>query len=142
MIDSAGVFSTEEIPVASALAEIRMGGCDPDYHFLFARDLDKNLLGYTCYGPIPLTEHRYNLYWVLVNPQARGLGLGRELMAETERSIREAGGQHIYVETPGTDVYLDARRFYRHHGFTEFAICKDFYRNGEDKILFRKELGA
>lgn len=140
MIAAAPMFSPEEIPVASALAEIRMGSKDPDYHFLFARDPDRSLLGYTCYGPAPLTDRRFNLYWVVVNPKAQRQGMGRKLIDETEKRIRAAGGMHIYVETPSSDTYIEARTFYMHHGYRQLTVLKDFFRDGDDKVIFRKIL--
>src|SRR5690606_25367323 len=96
MIENAAVFSREEVPTAAALAEIRMGGNDADSHFLFARDQDHNLLGYTCYGPVPLTQQRFMLYWIVVNPKQQQQGLGKNLIVETELRIRKAGGIHVY----------------------------------------------
>jgi hypothetical protein len=36
----------------------------------------------------------------------------------------------------------DTRRFYRARGYAEEARIRDFYTFGEDKVIFRKALGA
>jgi len=38
------------------------------------------LHGYACYGPTPLTQGVYDLYWIVVDPQLSGKGFGRYLL--------------------------------------------------------------
>lgn len=141
LVARAGVFSPQEIAIAGELVEAALSGRDPGYCFLFCRDTASGVpLAYTCYGEIPLTDRRYDLYWIAVDPAWRGHGMAQRLLAETERRILAVtgGAAWLYAETSGTQPYAPARAFYLRHGFEEAARLTDFYRDGDDKIIFRK----
>ncbi len=139
LVTAAGIFRPEEISVACELAEARLNGTDASYHFLFARDV-RSVLGYACYGAIPLAEKSFDLYWIVVFPEAQGRGLGTQLLRATEAHVRNLGGRRVYAETSGTTAYFPAQRFYRSHGFTLAANLPDFYRDGDAKLIFQKRL--
>lgn len=140
LVNRSGVFTAAEVEIAGELAEAVLNGTDTSYHFLFFRDETGIPIAYTCYGEIPLTDKRYDLYWIVVDPACQGKGLAQQLLQETEKHIRAAGGTRLYAETSGTEAYAPAQAFYLKHGFTEAALLPDFYRNGDDKIIFCKSL--
>jgi len=140
MVAEVGVFSPEEIDVAEELAEDRFKlGAKSHYHFLLA-DSGGKLAGYTCFGRIPLTAERYDLYWIVTDKLAARQGIASKLIAETESSIRIKGGKAIYAETSSRTAYVPAHAFYRKHGFAELARLQNFYADGDDKIIFGKIL--
>jgi ribosomal protein S18 acetylase RimI-like enzyme len=106
---------------------------------LFAEDKDR-VLGYTCYGFIPATCGSYDLYWIAVDEQFRSQGLGKELMLKTEDVIRGIGGRLIYVETSSRDQYKPTHGFYESCGYQKEAFLKDFYAEGDSKIIYVKTL--
>lgn len=140
LVKDVGVFNAEEIKIARELAENSLSGHDPDYIFLFLRDEDGAPLAYTCYGIIPFTDKRFDLYWIAVSKQAQGQGLGKRVMIETEEHILSLGGRCIYAETSGTEKYIPARKLYLQQGFVEAAVLKDFYKDGDDKFIYSKNL--
>jgi GNAT superfamily N-acetyltransferase len=140
IVASTGVFRLAEIEVAVELVAERLAkGPASGYHFLFA-ECDGQTRGYACYGPIAGTLHSYDLYWIVVHRSAQGRSLGRLLLEEAERQVREAGGQRIYVETSGRDQYAPTRAFYEHFGYRREAVLPDFYAPGDDKIVYLKVL--
>ncbi len=140
IVTETGVFNAEEIDVAVELAEDRLKcGLDSDYHFVFA-DGEGEMLGYTCYGRIPFTDGRFDLYWIATAQGAQGRGLAAQLLAVTEAAVRGQGGKKLYAETSSRDVYLPAQRFYERHGFICEATLVDFYRAGDSKLTFVKSL--
>ena len=93
LVRTTGFFSEEEAAIAEELVDERMAKGDASgYFFLFAEERER-LLGYTCFGPIPGSVHSYDLYWIAVDPGAQGRGLGKKLMAESERIMAERGRQ-------------------------------------------------
>jgi hypothetical protein len=38
------------------------------------------------------------------------------------------------------EKYVSTRRFYERTGFTAEAVLKDFYRPGDDKVIYRLEV--
>lgn len=140
LVRAADVFNEEEIRVAGELVEDRLlFGDMSEFHFLFA-DMGSGLGGYTCYARIPLTEGRYDLFWIVVAPAYQKTGLGQALLRETEQRVRAAGGVALYAETSGRDLYAPAHAFYEKNGFKKAALLPDFYRDGDDKVIYWKVL--
>lgn len=111
------------------------------YHFVFAEAAGQ-LLGYACYGPIPATAVSYDLYWIAIRHADRGRGLGRWLLQVTEQRVWQSGGQRIYAETSGRELYRPTRNFYQRNGFRHEATLADFYAPRDDKIIYVKVLGG
>lgn len=136
-----GVFSRTEQAVAVELIEARLEeGRGSGYHFLFA-DVRGRPVGYCTWGPIPMTAASFDLYWIVVDPEYRGAGLGRALLAEAERDVARRGGTAVYIETSSRAEYARTRRFYLRAGYARAARLPDFYAPGDDKVIYRKRVG-
>lgn len=140
LVRRSGVFSSTEIDIAAELADAVLDGTDTSYQFIFYRDIAGNPIAYSCYGEIPLTDKRFDLYWIVVDPACQGQGLAARLIEETSARIAALGGSLLYAETSGTEAYSPARKFYAKHGFAEAARFPHFYRENDDKIVFVKKI--
>ena len=141
LVQQSGVFSDEEVIIAAELvAEAALKGeVKSGYSFFFIEEKGV-MLGYSCYGRVPLTENSYDLYWIAVNTECLQKGIARQLMQLTEDAIASAGGKQIYAETSSTENYLAARSFYLKIGYSECARQHNFYKAGDDKVTFVKAL--
>lgn len=143
LAQATGFFTAEEVAVAAELAEERLNkGPAGGYHFLFAEDAAKGLLGYACFGPIPCTRTSFDLYWIIVDPRRQGHGVGKRLIQAAEIQISALGGTRVYIETSSRDLYHPTRRFYERCGYALEAVLKDYYAPGDDKLIYRKSLPA
>ena len=97
-------------------------------------------VGYTCYGPICLTESSHDLFWIAVDKSCQGQKIGQLLLAKTEELIRAEGGGNIYIETSNRAQYLPTRSFYLRSGYQQEALLKDFYGPGDDKVIYSKKV--
>lgn len=141
IVNSSGFFYPDEVEVAVELARENLDK-GPDlsgYHFILAESGEK-VLGYTCFGPIPCAKNRYDLYWIAVHNQCRKMGLGKKLIWETEAKIKSLGGEKVYIETSSRDLYQGTRQFYLTCGYQVEAILKEFYDQGDDKVIYVKSL--
>jgi len=139
LVASTQVFSVEEIRVAGELVEdCLQKGATSEYRFLFIEESER-LIGYTCFGLIPFTDQRYDIYWIAVVPQYQQQGLGKELLQKTEEIISQMGGKIIYMETSSRDIYLPTRNFYSRNGYQKIAELENFYRDGDNKIIYSKK---
>lgn len=137
---STDFFTAEEVNIAVELVEERISkGTVSGYEFVLARQ-DGRTLGYTCFGPIPATTTAYDLYWIVVDADAQGHGIGRRLLEETVAAVRAMGGDKLYADTSSQEKYTPTRAFYRRQGFRKVAELKDFYRPGDNKVIFEKTL--
>jgi len=140
LVTITGFFSDEEVKVAGELAEEHLKtGTASGYLFLFAEQFGR-MVGYACYGPVPMTASSFDLYWIAVHPDLKRRGVGRRLLLECEKRIREAGGDRIYVETSSRAIYAPTRAFYEDMGYRQEAFLTDFYRPGDSKVVFLKRL--
>lgn len=147
LLVSTGVFSHEEIEVALQLFDVTMndrraGTVDapaPDYEFTGAFD-DSRLLGYACAGPTPATEGTFDLYWLAVDPTVQGNGIGRTIVRDVERQLRERGARMLLVETSSRPDYSKTRAFYARCGYAEAARIRDFYGPADDRIMLTTRL--
>ncbi|HPD56725.1 MAG TPA: GNAT family N-acetyltransferase [Smithellaceae bacterium] len=140
IVRASGFFSTAETEIAVELAQEKLElGSDSSYEFLFAEDAGR-VIGYACWGLIPATMGSYDIYWIAIQPQLRGRGIGKKLLTETEKIIFEAGGRQIYVDTSSRQQYEPTRIFYEKCGYHQGALLKDFYAPGDGKIIYVKIL--
>jgi len=137
---STGFFHPEEIEVAVSLVEDRLArGLSSGYHFLFVERFGRPA-GYSCFGPIACTVASYDLFWIAVHAGFQRQGIGKLLLDESERAIRELGGARVYIETSSRPQYEPTRRFYLGCGYTEAAVLTDFYAPGDSKVVYVKAL--
>jgi len=139
---AAGVFKPVEIACVEELwRAYRQQGEASGYVFLVYRD-GEQVWGYACFGPHALTEGTFDLYWIAVDPQARGRGIARALMERVENEVRRRGGRLLVVETSSTPEYVPARRFYESCGYRQEAVVHDFYATGDDLVIYTRLLAT
>ena len=140
LCESSGFFSPEEIGIAMELIEERIAkGEASGYHFLFA-EYGEKVHGYACFGPIPGTESSWDIYWIAVEEEKRGHGLGRKVQGEVEKRIALFGGTRIYIWTSSREQYHPTRRFYERLGYAREATLRDYYKPGEHLVIYAKPL--
>jgi len=138
-------FNAQEQAVAMEVIDEALAPDKNDYRVLVAvspgpAGEQERLAGFLCYGEIPLTDRRYDLYWIAVDPGLARAGVGGLLLAAMEAEIRSQGAALLYADTSSTPGYLRARRFYEKNGYAALCRLKDFYRPGDDRIIYGKEL--
>ncbi|HEX4414994.1 MAG TPA: GNAT family N-acetyltransferase [Lacipirellulaceae bacterium] len=137
-----GFFRPDEVDVAVELVDERLSrGPASGYYFVFA-EFDHRVCGYACYGPIACTVASFDLYWIAVDPDWQGRGLGGALIEAAKSQIGAAGGLRIYVDTSGQPKYAPTRSFYERYGFRCEARLVDFYAPGDDRIIYTKIIAA
>ena len=133
-------FKPSEVAVAEEVIDGSLQNpVKSGYYSLVAED-DSGILGYVCYGPTPLTEGTWDLYWEAVSRESRGQGVGGALTKAAEKEIREAGGRLVLIETSSAPMYEKTRRFHLGCGYEQIARIPDFYSPGDDKLVLRKRL--
>lgn len=124
---------------AVELVDLALTPNNKDYTVLVA-DRSGTLVGYACFGPTPMTEGTYDLYWIASDPAVRGQGVGASLISGMEADMRRRGARVIRIETSATEAYGPTRGFYASMKYTEEARFRDFYKVGDDLIILAKRL--
>ena len=139
LVTATGVFSEEEARVAGELAATTINGTET-YRFLFAETPGGALRGYTCFDRIALSAVSFDLFWIAVAPEARGTGLGQELLKRTAAFCKRKRGLWLFAETSSRAPYAAARAFYERTGFEKSVTFEDFYEPGDAKVMYRLKL--
>lgn len=131
-------FTPEEVEVAEEVIDSYLQKSLSSGYHIFVAEAASSVAGYVCYGPTPMTEGTWDMYWLAVDAGRQGQGTGRALMAFAEDRIRESEGRLIIIETSGRPKYEKTRRFHESQGYREVGRITDFYAPGDDKLFFEK----
>ncbi|TAK60704.1 MAG: GNAT family N-acetyltransferase [Bacteroidetes bacterium] len=139
ILEQTNVFTEEEIGIAVELMdEVIASPMQRDYDIYTAVGDDSQIVGYYCVGPTPLTRGTYDLYWIAVKPSSHQKGIGGLLIRHCEELVKSLGGRIVIAETSSMPHYDATRRFYRHQGYLEVGKIKDYYKLGDDLIIYAK----
>ncbi|MDP2932006.1 MAG: GNAT family N-acetyltransferase [Chloroflexota bacterium] len=134
-------FKPSEVVIAEELLDSYLNSpTDSGYYVLVAEVDSAAVAGYVCYGPTPLTETTWDIYWMAVDPELKGRGIGNALLSAAEEQIRTRHGRLAVIETSGTPQYEKTRHFYFARGWEKICQIADFYAPGDDQVLFIKRL--
>ena len=139
------LFTEEEVRCAVELVDIFLDPEHPernDYVTAVIEEADGVLHGYVTFGPTPLTDGVYDLYWIAVDPKQQGRGFGQILLRFVENEVRRRKGRMLLIETSSKGSYASTMHFYERAGYSEISRIKDFYRIEDDKLVFCKRLTA
>ncbi|HEV2671082.1 MAG TPA: GNAT family N-acetyltransferase [Gemmatimonadales bacterium] len=133
-----GLFREEEVATAVELLDESLDG-DEDYQFLGAFD-DDQLVGYACWGPTPDTAGTHDLYWIVVDRERQGAGVGTQLLRDVESRLTAHGARLVVVETSSRADYGPTRAFYETRGYARTATIPGYYAPGDDLVIYTKDL--
>lgn len=90
IVAATGFFSSEEVEIAAELVTEALERGEAAGNRFVIVECGGRVAGYACLGPIPLTASSYDPYWIAVQQQHQGLGLGRRLIEAAEQAARAA----------------------------------------------------
>jgi ribosomal protein S18 acetylase RimI-like enzyme len=134
-----GNFLAMEVAVAMEVCEEAARQPFQEYYGYCAK-VGAVVAGFIVFGLIPMTDRCWDLYWIGVAPAFARTGVGLLLASAMERVITDLQGRQIHIDTSSLPTYIPACRFYEKMGFTLEARLKDFYRQGDDKLIYVKIL--
>jgi len=85
-------------------------------------------------------EGVWELLWIGVALCVQGSGVGAALLADAEVQSRAAGARILIISTASTASTARARAFYVRNGYQESGRIANFYAEGDDKVIFVKQL--
>lgn len=134
--DATDLFPSELLPQIAApfLA-------NPEFNDIWLScELNNNIVGF-CWGVSEkLTDGTWNMLSIAVDPSHQATGVGTALVFQFEAIVRERGARIIIVDTSSLPEFEHARQFYLKNEYTQEARVRDFWNQGNDKIIFWKQL--
>jgi len=140
-----GLFRPEDVDTLRDILDAYHAegeGEDEGNHTAATYELDGRVVGYVYYADsAALADRTWYLWWIAVDKGLQGRGVGRELLQYAEADARRRGARLMLIETSGVPAYEPTRRFYLKNGYDREAVIRDYYRDGDDLVVFRKRLG-
>ena len=136
VIDSSELFPSEMLD--DMIADYLNNPNTNDVWFTATEENIPVALGYC--APEKLAEGTYNLYAIAIQQGLQGKGIGKMMMAYVEDYLRKNSKRILIVETSGDPEFESTRQFYKSLNYTEEAVIRDFWAEGEDKVVFWKKL--
>jgi ribosomal protein S18 acetylase RimI-like enzyme len=135
-----GLFESDQVEELAQMLNQHFSA-ETDSPDLWFTDADDEPVGVAYVSPERMTEGTWNLYLIAIHPDRQRQGRGAALLSYVEKILTERGERVLLVETSGLEDFEYVRVFYRKSGYDEEARIREFYRAGDDKIIFRKALG-
>jgi len=133
-------FKDAEVAVAEEVIDSYLSDPVKSGYYILVAETSSSIAGYICYGPTPLTEGTWDIYWLAVSPNRQSQGIGKKLIAFAEEAVLQSKGRMVIIETSSQPLYESARRFYSGQGYELGCRIADFYAIGDDKLVLIKRL--
>ncbi len=143
ILAAVGNFTADEIKTAIELVDEWLTGGEASGYFTYVLESSTDafpIVGYICFGEAPLTTGTYDLYWIAVDTKHHRGGFGKKLVTFAEGEIVRRGGRMLLIETSSQETYGATIKFYEGAGYDIAARIKDYYKQGDDKLIFYKRL--
>jgi ribosomal protein S18 acetylase RimI-like enzyme len=136
VLDDTGLFPREMLPDM-----IRAFFSEREINEIWLTCDDNGLPVGFCYAaPEKLAEGTYNMLAIAVLSSFQHKGYGGAIISKLEDMLREQGHRIIIADTSGSDEFAKTREFYKKNGYTKEAVIRDFWSEGNDKIVYWKSL--
>ena len=133
-------FSDAEIAIAEELIDICIEKPEQKDYYAYVAEEESHVAGFLLLGPTPATTGTYDMYWIAVDPAFQGQGVARKLDEFAVSFVRERGGYLLIAETSSQPSYERTRAFYTKQGYETLARIADYYKPGDDQIIFGKRV--
>jgi len=137
-----GLFDADELEFFSAMMIDCFNGDMPGHAWLVLdggpSTENPSLVGAAYFAPEVMADGVWNLWFIGVHPEHQGAGHGSKLLNAVEDAVRQNDARLLLVETSGTDEMELTRQFYVKANYDQEARIRDFYKAGDDKVVFRK----
>lgn len=135
------LFNTDELRLMSDLVDSYFDETLGEGHYWIVSD-DDGITSAAYYAPESFGQNVYNLYFIGVLPNGQGQGIGSSMLKYVENHLKELKQRLLLVETSGLASFEKTRGFYLKNNYEKEATIREYYKEGDDKIIFRKKLSV
>lgn len=133
------LFNNDELKFMSNLVDDYFDGTLGEGHYWIVSD-DNGITSAAYYAPESFGQDVYNLYFIGVLPNHQRKGTGSSILKYVENHLKELGQRLLLIETSGLPNFEKTRQFYLKNNYEKEATIREYYKEGDDKIVFRKKL--
>ncbi len=136
ILDTSGLFPSEYLE--DMISEYLSNQGSEEIWFTYLQDEQPVGFGYCV--PEKLTDGTYNLLAIAVDKTLQHKGIGSKMVSYLEDELKRQQKRILLIDTSSSEEFVLTRSFYLKLGYTNVATIKDFWKEGEDKIVFYKKL--
>lgn len=136
VLDSIELFPSEMLD--DMIADYFDNANSEDIWFTSTENDKPIAIGYC--APEKLTDGTFNLYALGIHSNIQGKGIGGKMMSFIENHLKKEGKRILIVETSSTNDFKSTRKFYENLNYKKEAVIRDFWEEGDDKIIYWKKL--
>ena len=125
----------------SAAIETAIAAYDPDARAAVAIT-GNQLIGLILYGSIAGAVGTGRVHLVITSPNHRRRGVATSLLQTSITRLAADGTRVIFVELPDDPALAPGKRLLLRAGFRVDATVPDYFRDGVDLTILRRELSA
>lgn len=140
IVRATGNFNDEEIAIANELIDIFLTQPEQRDYFAYVSEVENRIAGFLIVGPTPATTGTYDMYWIASHPDFHGRGIAQALDRYAEEFVKQRDGYWLIAETSSQASYERTRGFYQKQGYQVLSRIADYYKPGDDLIVFGKRL--
>ncbi|MEP7233972.1 MAG: GNAT family N-acetyltransferase [Ignavibacteriota bacterium] len=142
LVSSTGNFNADEIAIALELIDICIDKPEQTDYFAFVSEDEKTnrVAGFLIVGPTPATQGTFDMYWIAAHPDFYGRGIAQELDLYAEAFVRGRNGYLLIAETSSQPSYDRTRAFYVKQGYLVLSQIADYYKPGDDLVVYGKRV--
>ena len=133
-------FSDAEIAIAEELIDIVTNNPEQRDYYAYVAEADGLVAGFLLLGPTPATTGTYDMYWIASHPKFYGRGIAQELDEYAMSFVKGRQGYWLIAETSSQPSYERTRAFYEKQKYQQLARIPDYYKPGDDLIIFGKRV--
>src|SRR5262245_1469931 len=136
-----GVFNDLEIKtLRGVFRDYYKSAYDEEGHRCFTAFGPDGPTGFVYLAPDEMAEGAWELWWIVVAKPHQGKGLGGEMLAFAEQFARSHGVRVITLDTSSLPQSVPTHNFYRKYGYAHVGTLAEYYRDGDDKLIFLKRI--
>jgi ribosomal protein S18 acetylase RimI-like enzyme len=110
------------------------------HKWVVATNEENEVLGAAYFGPEMVSDRLWNTYFLSVRKEMHGQGVGKFIMHYIENLGIQSGIRTLIVETSNQESYAQARGFYESLGYVKEAEIRNYYGEGDNKIVYWKSI--
>jgi len=141
LFSTLNLFNTDEIKFMSDLLDNYFSQTLGEGHYWIVGG-DSGIVSAAYYAPEPFGQNVYNLYFIGVLPNQQGKGIGSSMLEYVENHLRQFGQRLLLIETSGLASFEKTREFYLKNNYEKEATIREYYKEGDDKVIYRKKLSV
>jgi ribosomal protein S18 acetylase RimI-like enzyme len=136
VVDSSGLFPSSYLD--EMISDYLNNAHSKEIWITYFENNIPSAIGYC--APEKLTNGTYNLLAIGVSKESQRNGIATKMLSYIEQLLKLKDGRILIIETSSDKAQIEARKFYKKNGYIQMSIIKDFWDDGEDKIIFSKKL--